>query len=259
MALVGSDSRADLEETDDFGDFPGKRADVIMVAIRSGEDLSLLSVPRDLYVPDSCAGGKHRISDALTACAGRSSLANLIAELESLTDLEVQHAIAVDLAGFVEVIDGLGGYEICTDHPLRDSKSGLHLDEGCTMADGETTLQWLRSRHTERNRDGHWEKVPGVSDLTRNERQRQFLVDILHQHARVTNPAGIANTIEDVAPHLTIDDELMLTDLAAWIWDFRNADIETAEIPVEGTTTSSGAQVLVPTVDVEEFVQDLTS
>jgi LCP family protein required for cell wall assembly len=259
IALIGSDSRAHLEEVDDFGDFPGKRADVIMVAIRSGDDISLLSIPRDLYVADICAGGRHRISEAFAGCEGRSSLANLIAELKSLTGLDFQHAIAVDLAGFVEVVESLGGYEICTDHPLRDSKSGLRLDAGCTMADGETTLQWLRSRHTERNRDGHWQAVPGVSDLTRNERQRRFLVDILHKHTSRSNPFGIANTIEDVAPHLTIDDELTLTDMAAWIWDFRNADVETAEVPVEEVTTYSGARVLVPAVDVEEFVQELTS
>lgn len=259
IALIGSDSRSDLEETDDFGDFTGKRADVIMIAIRSGGDISLLSIPRDLYVPDICAGGKHRISSAFAGCSDKSGLANLISELEGLIGLEIQHAIAVDLSGFVEVVDSLGGYEICTDDPLRDSKSGLDLDAGCTMADGETTLQWLRSRYTERNRDGRWETIPGVSDLSRNERQRQFLVDILHQQTSRSNPIGIANTIEDVAPFLTIDDELTLTDIAAWIWDFRSADIETAEVPVEGTTTSSGVQVLVPTVNVDEFVQELTS
>src|SRR5690606_41996551 len=67
-----------------------------------------------------------------------SDLAVLAAELERLTGVAIGHAAAVDLAGFPAVVDELGGYEICVDYPLRDLKSGLELDEGCTVADGRS-------------------------------------------------------------------------------------------------------------------------
>lgn len=259
MALIGSDSRAGLEDTGDFGDFPGRRADVILLAIRAGDRISLLSVPRDLYVTDSCRGGRHRISEALQGCGDTGALAHLAHELENLTGLDIQHLAAVDLAGFQAVVDALGGYEICTDHPLRDSKSGLSLDVGCTMADGETTLQWLRSRHTERLVKGTWKKVPGVSDLTRNTRQRKFLIDVFRRVVQREDPRTILDIVETVAPHLTIDDQLTLADAASWLWAARSSQIETAEIPVTYGRSDQGGSVLLPAVDVEDFASGITS
>lgn len=259
IALVGSDSRAGLAESGDFGDFRGRRADVIVLAIRDGERVSLLSVPRDLQVADSCRGGRHRISEALQGCGDTGGLAHLVRELENLTGLDIQHVAAVDLAGFQDVVDAMGGYEICTDHAVRDRKSGLELDVGCTMADGETTLQWLRSRYTERLVDGTWETVPEVSDLTRNTRQRKFLTDIFSRVVERRDPRAILDLVETVAPYLTIDDQLSLADAASWLWDYRTADVSTSEIPVIYRRTEQGASVLVPKVDVEEFASGIPS
>jgi LCP family protein required for cell wall assembly len=259
MLLVGSDSRVGLEDTGDFGDFRGQRADVIVLAMRDGEQIGLLSVPRDLYVEDLCDGGRHRISAAFSGCGETNGLAHLVRELENVTDLHIEHAAAVDLAGFQNVIDQLGGYEICTEYHLRDVKSGLDLDAGCTVADGETTLQWLRSRRTERLVDGLWEDVPAVSDLTRNQRQRELLVDLLHRQARRSDPGVVLSAIKSVAPHLRIDDRLSLGDAAAWLWDFRSAEVETVEIPVTSQVTPGGSHVLVPSVDVARFASGIPS
>jgi LCP family protein required for cell wall assembly len=257
MLLVGSDSRAGLQDTTNFGNFTGQRADVIVLAIRKADRLVLLSVPRDLYVPDTCHGGQHRINDAFTGCGDTNGLAQLAKELESVTGLTIDHAVAVDLAGFPNVVDQLGGYQICTDYPLRDSKSGLNLAAGCTQADGAVTLQWIRSRHTEQLVNGSWQIVPGVSDLTRNSREREFLMDMLHRESQLRDPRSILDTIQSVAPYLTIDDQLSLTDASAWLWDFRNAAVKTDEIPVTETTTATGADVLLPTVDIPSFVAGL--
>lgn len=259
IALVGSDSRAGVEDLDDFGDFSGQRADVIVLAIRSGAKGTLLSVPRDLYVEDTCRGGRHRIGEAFEGCGERHGLAHLVGELENVTGLEIEHAVAVDLAGFQSVVDALGGYEICADHPLRDAKSGLELDAGCHQADGETTLAWLRSRHTEERVEGHWQPASSGSDLVRNERQRQFLMDMFHRLTDLSGPAAILDALRAAAPHLTVDDQLAMRDAAAWLWDFRRSDVDTVEIPVAGKTTSGGAAVLEPTVDLEEFITETVS
>jgi LCP family protein required for cell wall assembly len=182
----------------------------------------------------------------------------VVRELESLTGLEVAHAAAVDLAGFQTIVDALGGYEICTDHPLRDSKSGLSLPAGCTDADGATTLAWIRSRRTQQEVDGRWQTVPAVSDLTRNERQRIFMVDMFERIAADSDPRTILGVLREAAPHLTVDDGLSLREAAVWAWRFRGADVQTADIPVADHRTSAGAAVLVPTVDIATHVADIT-
>lgn len=259
VALVGSDSRSGLSDRSEFGDFPGSRADVIVLALLDEGTFTLVSIPRDLYVEDTCRGGHHRISEALSDCGDTPALANLVAELEDVVGIPIDHAVSVDLAGFPHVVDSLGGYEICTDHPLRDDESGLSLDAGCTVADGETTLRWLRSRHTEMLRDGSWEPVPSVSDLTRNDRQQQFLVDVLERQTERSGPSAILEAARDIAPYLTIDDELALSDIAAWAWDLKDVTVTTETIPATGETTARGAAVLVPSVDIPEFVGDLRS
>jgi LCP family protein required for cell wall assembly len=255
VLLVGSDSRSGLDDLDDYGDFPGRRADVIVLALPASDEVKLVSIPRDLYVQDICSGGKHRIGDSFEGCGDRHGLSMLVSEVEALAGVEIDHAAAVDLAGFEAVVDRLGGYRICTDDPLRDEKSGLDLDAGCTEADGETTLQWLRSRHTRQLRDGRWETVPHVSDLTRNRRQGRFLVDMFERLTDVSQPGAILDAVRRVAPHLTLDDGLSLRRVTAWGWRLRQAELEVVELPVADEETAPGAAVLVPTVDVAEFIE----
>lgn len=57
VALIGSDSRRGIDDLTEFGDFEGERADVIVLALRRGEMITLLSIPRDLHVEDRCRGG----------------------------------------------------------------------------------------------------------------------------------------------------------------------------------------------------------
>ena len=75
---------------------------------------------------------------------------------------------------------------------------------------------------------------------------------------RAQDPRSILSTITSIAPYLSIDDRLSMTDAAAWLWDFRNAEVQTEEIPVTGTTTSTGANVLVPSVDIPKFIDGIS-
>lgn len=96
-----------------------------------------------------------------------------------------------------------------------------------------------------RRRRARW-----LPDLTRNAREREFLIDLLHRQAQSKDPVGILSTIQSPASYLTIDDQLSLADAAAWAGDFRSASVETDEIPVTGKVVAGGADVLVPTVDI---------
>jgi LCP family protein required for cell wall assembly len=254
VLLVGSDSRANLEDLAEFGDFVGQRADVIVLAMISGDEVSLLSIPRDLAVEDSCDGGVHKIGEAYEGCDGGSGLGQLVTEVEALTGVEVEHAASIDMAGFQATVDAVDGYEICTEYPLRDLHSGLALDAGCQTADGETTLAWIRSRHTQQYVDGAWEVYPAVSDLVRNERQREFLIDMLHRIGNDLSVDQVLAVAQEVAPFMTIDDQLSLRDVVRLGWQFRDADVEVLEIPVIDDTLDNGTAVLVPAGDIEAMI-----
>jgi LCP family protein required for cell wall assembly len=258
--LVGSDSRADLEDTEGFGEFEGHRADVVMVLIRPRGDersAALLSLPRDLLVEDSCTESQHRLNDALEGCGTMNGPTALTVTVEDLIGVSVDHFALIDLAGFQEAVDAVGGYEICLQRAVRDEKAQLHLPAGCTLASGAQTLAWLRSRGTQELTAEGWRVVPGVSDLTRNERQREFLLSMMGSLGDFGSPQGVASVAQVVAPYVTVDADLSLLDAVSLAWTMRGlgqGSIQELDIPVTDSTTQNGAAVLVPSVDIAEVV-----
>lgn len=263
ILLVGSDTRANLDDLTGFGDFEGDRADVLMLLIRpreSNDQAAILSLPRDLWVSTPC--GQMRINETLEGCEDMNGESTLLATVESLTGLGVDHFTMVDMAGFQEVVDEVGGYEICLERPVRDRKASLDMEAGCHLADGEDTLAWLRSRNTqELTEEGNWVRMTGVSDLTRNERQRDFLVEMMGRLSDFSDPRDALNVAQTIAPHVTVDSDLGITQAVSLAWTMRGLDesITELDIPVEDYTTQAGAQVLVAAVDIESVIADVVA
>lgn len=262
ILLVGSDSREDLTDTSGFGEFEGNRADVVMVLFKEPDSTGLLSIPRDLLVENPCGGRDDRISAMLQGCDDYNGPTLLTLAVEDLIGHSVDHFALVDLAGFQDAVDALGGYEICVDNPVRDVRANLQLRAGCTQANGEQTLAWMRSRRTQELTDNGWRTMAGMNDLARNERQRSFLIDIMSQMGDVTSPQAVLSAAQKVAPFVTVDSELTLmnaVDIALTMRGLQSGRIVELEIPVTDSTTQDGASVLVPTEPVDEIVGDFLS
>lgn len=259
--MVGSDSRINLDDLEGFGEFEGARADVVLLVVRDRvtDQAAMVSLPRDLWVSLPC-GGRNRINVALEGCGEMNGPTTLLVTVESLTGVGVDHFGVVDFAGFQEVVDELGGYEICVDRPVRDERAHLALPAGCHLADGAATLAWLRSRETqELTEEGSWVVMEGVSDLTRTERQRDFMVEMIERIGDFGRPQDALAAARSVAPLLTIDSELGLTQAVSLAWTMRGLggdSIHQMTLPVEDYVTEQGAEVLVPVGDVEEVIAE---
>jgi LCP family protein required for cell wall assembly len=260
VLLVGSDSREDLEDLEDFGAFEGRRADVVMVFLKSSGRIGLLSLPRDLAVESLCDGKETKLAAMLEGCGSLMNGPTLLTlVVEELIGETVDHVAMVDLAGFQEAVDTIGGYEICVSRPVRDPLSGLDLDAGCTKADGEQTLAWLRSRHTQELTEGGWRPMAGMNDLVRNERQRRFLVDVMGRLSDFSSPQDVASTASAVAPFLTVDSDLSLMSAVDFAWSLRglvSGTVKELEVPVYDDVTRQGAAILRPTGPIEEIVAE---
>jgi len=259
--LLGSDSREDLEGQG-YGEFDGNRADVVMVLLKNGPETALLSLPRDLYVDNPCTGGQERLSEALQGCDSMNGPSLLTVTVEEIIGQPVDHFAMVDLSGFQEAVDVVGGYEICVERDVRDELALLELEAGCTHASGEQTLAWLRSRHTQELTEDGWRIMPGVNDLVRNERQRAFLIDMMSRLGDISSPQRMAAIAQSVAPFVTVDSELTLVDavnLAMTLRGLGSDEIVELDVPVYDFTTERGASVLLPSTPVEEIVADFLS
>lgn len=256
--LVGSDSRSDLDDTEGFGDFEGNRADVVMILFKDESKTGLLSLPRDLLVTDPCLGGQDKLSQMLEGCPGVNGPTLLTLAVEELIAEPVDHFALIDLAGFQAAVDAVGGYEICLDRAVRDRRANLQLPAGCTLANGEQTLAWLRSRHTQELTDSGWRTVPGINDLIRNERQREFLIHMMGRIADFSSPQDMVQAAQAVAPYVTVDSELSMVDAANLAWTMRglgSGDVAQLSVPVYDDTTEAGA-VLRPSTPVDQVVAE---
>jgi LCP family protein required for cell wall assembly len=244
-------------------DLSGSLADVIILAVIPADDSDplLVSLPRDLYLPNRCTGTYTKINANLAGCpADDVNGPTLLAlAVQDFTGIEIDHFALFDFEGFENIIDEVGGIEICLDHDVRDRRAELDLPAGCTTATGAQALSWVRSRRTQELVDGRWRTMADVSDITRNQRQQDVLIDMFSRLKSFDSPADLTNTVRSLTDAFTLDDQLGLGDAISLAWNLRDLDLErvvTLEIPVADDRTSGGAAILVPTMSFDQVLAD---
>ena len=162
--MVGSDSREGLtkEQRKELttGNVAGQRTDTIMLLHTGSGPNVLMSIPRDSLV-EVPGYGTTKINAAYAY--GGPKL--LVQTIEQNTGIRIDKYAEVGLGGVVEMVDAVGGIEICPTFDMRDKLAGLDIKKGCQEVNGKTALAFARSRHTD----------PRYGDITRAKHQRQVV------------------------------------------------------------------------------------
>jgi LCP family protein required for cell wall assembly len=239
--LVGSDSREGLSKEEQkrlgTGSTAGRRTDTIMlVYVPVGGKPALISVPRDSFV--SIPGkGRNKINAAYSF--GGPEL--LVQTVESNTGLRVDSYVEIGFGGFVNIIDALGGIEMCLPKAIKDRDSHLDLPKGCQNLDGTTALGYVRMR-----------KADPRGDLGRVERQREMLAAVAKKAASpatVVNPVRYWNLSNASTQAVTLDEDTSLfgfSRLALAMRRVSNGNGFTLTVPIadNDARTSAGSAVL---------------
>nr|WP_114558919.1 LCP family protein [Desertihabitans aurantiacus] len=248
--LVGSDSREGLSEEErdrlGTGDAEGRRADTMMLLYVPPEGPpALVSLPRDSYleIPDN---GSNKLNAAYAF--GGPQL--LTATVEQNTGLRVDHYVEIGFGGFVEVIDAVGGIEMCVEEPIEDKASRLDLEAGCQTMDGGTALGYVRMR-----------KADPRGDLGRVERQREMLAALAQEAASpatVLNPVRYWNLNRAAGGALSTDSGTGVFDAGAMALAMARVaggDGLTLTVPIGDPdyATSAGSSVLWDSEDAPEM------
>jgi LCP family protein required for cell wall assembly len=176
ILVLGSDSREGLSEKEqqakgDTKKVKGQRADTIIlmrVDPRSGKTV-VLHFPRDLRVPIHGTGQLNKINTAYEGPDGRQ---RMLETIRDFSGLPIHQYVEVNFNGFRDIVDAMGGVEICIDRPLVDEIAELYLPEpGCYQLGGKMALAFVRARNVE----GHL-----IPDFSRIARQQQFLRAVLN-------------------------------------------------------------------------------
>lgn len=151
--------------------YAGSNSDTLMLmrADPTNHTLSLLSFPRDLWVPIYCHGDtvstSSRVNSAWSLCGNNGPTATLDT-MEHLTGLKINYLITLDFHAFKQVVNHLHGVYMNVDRryyiPPHSGTSAINLQPGYQKLVGGQALSYVRYRHTD-------------SDIYRTGRQQLFL------------------------------------------------------------------------------------
>src|SRR3954469_1364736 len=228
--LVGSDTRSKPGP----GELPDGRSDAIMLARFSADrkHAQLISIPRDSWV-DIPGHGRNKIN-ASYAFGGPSLL---IQTVEQLTQVRIDHYVAIDFDGITQVTDDLGGVDVVVADTT--SNGPYTFPAGTNHLNGDQARWYLGQRY-------------GLAggDFDRVKRQQQYLRSMfskLFSSDTFTDPGRLDSALLAVTSAVKIDDTLGNGDLLSLAYAMRgvtpqNVDFFTA--PVLGTGTEGAASVV---------------
>jgi LCP family protein required for cell wall assembly len=227
--IVGSDSRAGLNAEDQdrlaTGDAAGQRTDTMLLLHLpdNSEKATMVSLLRDSYV-DIPGKGKNKLNAAY-AFGGPKLLAQTV---EKATNLRLDHYIEIGFGGFANLVDDVGGVDMCLDKPMNDPLAGINLPAGCQQLDGANALGYVRTRATPR------------ADLDRVIHQRQFIGALMKKttsFGTLINPFRMFPLLADAPDAITLDQGDHLHNLPSLAFAMSGASsgsTQTTTVPMGG-------------------------
>jgi len=239
ILLVGSTDRCALKvQNAAYGlcsqGVNGVNSDVVMILHLDpkAHSLSILSIPRDLFVPNARSTGANKIDAALY-----QGPSQLVAAINENLGIPIQHYVVLNFDTFANVVDALGGVKMYFPEPVYDAYSGLQVfAPGCISLDGVHALQVVRARHLQYKPAGVTTRNPAYwpfensSDLARIRRDHEFLRVLATAVSKngLSNPVTDEQLISSVAPQLSVDKSFSSTQMASMVLAFHGVDANKA-------------------------------
>ncbi|MDM7888157.1 LCP family protein [Curtobacterium sp. RHCJP20] len=233
VLLIGSDSRAGLDPDGDHT--AGGRSDTLMLAHVPADrrHVYLMSIMRDAWV-DVPGHGQAKVN----AAYAWGGIPLTVQTVEQLLDVRIDHVAEIDLAGFEDVTDALGG--VTVQSPQDFDARGHHFVRGANRLDGEQALAFVRERHAFAD-----------ADHTRVRNQQAFLRGVFDQvvsRGTLTDPGRLQEFVAATSEHLAVDPGLDAATIARLGWSLRGIrpdDLVTFTMPTAGGGTAPDGQSFV--------------
>lgn len=238
--------------------------DTIMVASYNPntQKATLLSIPRDTYTGKNPkkATAYQKINSIYSRKQDPQDVLDVVNEI---TGLNLKYYVIVKTEGFIKLVDAIGGvtFNVPIDMDYDDTSQDLHihLKAGEQELDGDKAEQLVRFRH---NNDGTtYPQEYGDNDLGRMRTQREFIMEVIKQTAKVENIFKLGQIL-DVAQEnvITNIDFNVAKDYIPYAVEFSTENLLTATLP--GTTppwnqTNGVSVFVVDEQETETLIQEL--
>jgi LCP family protein required for cell wall assembly len=218
----------------------------------------LASIPRDLTVPMNLQNPPSRIWTQKINAAYEVPYTNIICcvasqytgrtgggyaaehEVGKVTGLTFDRYIAVDFVAFRDMVNALGGVDVCLTSNLDDYtypdyhnglvRGGIHFKAGCQHLNGEAALEVARSRHAVQPAQS--------SDFGRAQRQQDIMQAIKKKATTVNGFAKAPQLLDALQKNINTD--MSLSDMKA-VYDWGKNLPDTSIVRVALTANSAAA------------------
>jgi LCP family protein required for cell wall assembly len=237
----GSSATAFSIPRDSYVDIPGYRKDKINAAYPATKALKAEELVK--------SGVPQKDADQQSSATGRTSLIDTV---QNLTGLTIDHYAEINLLGFYNLTQAIGGVDVCLKAPVDDDFSGARFPAGRLTISGADALAFVRQRHG----------LP-QGDLSRIRRQQVFLAAVAHKilsSGTLTNPSTLSALLDVAKKSLVIDSGWDLLGFAHQASGIAAGNIDFMTIPTQGGANNErGDVVLVDPTQVRQFVEQRTA
>lgn len=206
ILVMGSDSR-DCEGCNiDNLTGGGQRSDTtILLHVSADRQRAYgISIPRDSMVdrPDCRTEDGETIPGAdyvmWNEAFGLGGPACTMQQFEQLTGVHLDHFVVVNFEGFKDMVDAVGGVEMCIPEPIEDPAHGINIEAGTRELEGTEALNYVRARYT----------VGNGSDTGRMKRQQAFIASMTSSvvsAGTLARPDRLIRFLNAATASLTVD------------------------------------------------------
>ncbi|WP_112134232.1 LCP family protein [Glycomyces dulcitolivorans] len=216
---------------------------MIIVHVNKGlTEATMVSLPRDLLVdiPDCGPGfSGNPCQNKLNHAASISddwdvTKGNVVATVHDLTGLDFHLGATADFNGFVEMVDLVGGVEICTWKEFQSHHTDRVFEEGCHEYDKEAALDLVRQRYQFYDQIDYDLGLYG--DYARQNFQQQAIKSLLvkaKEQGFLEDPGKITDLLEGFDGKVTLDrpEDLSIADLVVNLRDIDPNAMTTVRVP----------------------------
>mgnify|MGYP000737940684 FL=1 len=202
VLLMGVDSDAEGIAN---GSFNG---DSLMVITFNPKTLSttILSIPRDSYVPIACFSGQRKNKITHAAWKGETCMMNTI---ENLLDIKIDYYVKINFTGVVQLVDTLGGVEIDVPYNLCEQNSKrqwgsntIYIEKGLQTLNGEQALAYARNRHPNPGKcSSKWTNYTS-NDFIRGEHQQEVVTALLNKFKDVKDLDTVYKLLDTISNNM---------------------------------------------------------
>ncbi|MES5929518.1 LytR family transcriptional regulator [Bacillus cereus group sp. MG9] len=171
-----------LMGVDQRGEDQGRSDSLMLFTLNpKSNSMKIISIPRDSYTEIVGKGKKDKINHAYAF----GGIDMTVKTVENFLDIPVDHYIEVNMEGFKDIVDAVGGVDINNDMSFK--MDGFDYPKGDLHLDGKKALVYSRMRYADPR-----------GDFGRQMRQRQVIQAVIKKGASVSSLASYGDVLKAI-------------------------------------------------------------